>query len=214
VLAAVRERVPAGLVVGCRLLGDEVVLGGSRFHEAAWAACRLAEAGVDYVSLSKGGKFDDAEQPRVGEAVYPYTGPSGHECMPTVFIDGRGPFARNVPLAAAVRGALRAAGLATPVVAAGGINSFELAESVLRRGEADLVAAARQSLADPDWGLKVREGRGDEVRRCVYTNYCEALDQRHLEVTCQLWDRLSVPGEDPAAVPRSADGRRRLLPPR
>ena len=39
------------------------------------------------VSISKGGKFEDAKQPRVGEAAYPYTGPSGLECMPTVTID-------------------------------------------------------------------------------------------------------------------------------
>ena len=30
---------------------------------------------------------------------------------------------------------------------------------------------------------------GAEVRLCKYTNYCEALDQRHREVTCELWDR-------------------------
>ena len=29
---------------------------------------RLASAGVDFVSVSKGGKFEDAKQPRVGEA--------------------------------------------------------------------------------------------------------------------------------------------------
>ena len=49
--------------------------------------------------MSKGGKFDDAQQPRVGEAVYPYTGPSGYECMPTVISDDRGPFGRNLMLA-------------------------------------------------------------------------------------------------------------------
>ena len=27
-------------------------------------------------------KFDDAKQPGVGQAAYPYTGPSGYECMP------------------------------------------------------------------------------------------------------------------------------------
>jgi hypothetical protein len=51
------------------------------------------------------------------------------------------------------------------------------------------------------------------VRRCKLTNYCEALDQHHKQVTCQLWDRLEVEGEDPATVPRSHDGRRRLTAP-
>lgn len=208
--AAVRAAVRPGFVVGARFLGDEAIEGGSGVEDAAWFAVRFAEAGMDFLSLSKGGKFDDAKDPAVGEAIYPYTGPSGAECMPTVRIDHRGPFGRNVPLAAAVRAAVRGAGHATPVVAAGGINSFELAEAVLARGEADFVAAARQSLADPDWWEKMRTGRGAEIRRCLYTNYCEGLDQRHRQVTCQLWDRLGV--EEPG-VALAADGRRRLVAP-
>ena len=51
------------------------------------------------------------------------------------------------------------------------------------------MAAARQTLADPDWFRKIRLGRGDQVRRCEFTNYCEGLDQRHKQVTCKLWDR-------------------------
>jgi len=73
-----------------------------------------------------------------------------------------------------------------------------------------VVGAARQSLADPDWFLKMRLGLGAEVRRCVYTNYCEGLDQKHKQVTCQTWDRLSL---DEPGVNRTADGRRRLTAP-
>jgi hypothetical protein len=167
---------------------------------------------MDFVSVSKGGKFEDAKPPRVGLAAYPYTGPSGHECMPTVRSDERGPFGRNLGLARAVRDAIAAAGLSTPVVGAGGINGYRLAEAALARGDCDVVAAARQSLADPDWWRKVRLGRGAEVRRCKLTNYCEGLDQHHKEVTCQLWDRVVVEGEE--AVARSRDGRRRLEAPR
>src|SRR5207249_2950701 len=116
-------------------------------------------------------KFDDAALPKVGEAVYPYTGPSGYECMPTVISDADGPFSRNVPLTAHIKAAVNQAGLSAPVVTAGGITTFEQAEGILERGEADIVAAARQSLADPDWFEKIRRGRGGEVRRCEFTNY-------------------------------------------
>ena len=210
VYAAVRERVGADYTIGARFLGDEVIEGGSRVEDAAFYAAEFARAGMDFLSVSKGGKFEDAKQPKVGQAVYPYTGPSGYECMPTVLSDERGPFGRNLPLARAVRDAVRAAGLSTPVVAAGGVGTFELAEEILRRGDADIVGAARQSLADPDWFLKTRAGRGAEVRRCTFTNYCEALDQSHKQVTCKLWDHqaLSEPGAS-----LSSDGRRRLLPP-
>jgi 2,4-dienoyl-CoA reductase-like NADH-dependent reductase (Old Yellow Enzyme family) len=119
----------------------------------------------------------------VGEAAYPYTGQSGYECMPTFVSDARGPFGRNVPRQAQVRRAVRQAGFDTPVVVAGGIATFRQAEAILAAEEGDIVAAARQSLADPDWWKKVRVGQGQYVRRCEYTNYCEALDQKHKAVT-------------------------------
>jgi 2,4-dienoyl-CoA reductase-like NADH-dependent reductase (Old Yellow Enzyme family) len=210
VFAAVRAEVGAGYTVGCRFLCDDVVEGGSRVDDAAFFGVELARAGMDFLSLSTGGRFEDALQPKVGEAAYPYTGPSGHECMPTAISDARGPFARNVPKQARVRAAVREAGLDTPVVVAGGIATFDQAEAILARGEADLVGAARQSLADPDWWKKLRTGQGDAVRRCRFTNYCEALDQRHKQVTCQLWDREELDG---AGVARSHDGKRRLVAP-
>src|SRR5581483_9881426 len=210
VIAAVRRRV-GDRVVGVRYLADEVIEGGNRVDDSAYFGVELARAGVDYLSISTGGKFDDAAQPKVGEAAYPYTGPSGYECMPTVISDERGPFGRHVPDAAAIRRALASNGLTIPIVTAGGIGSFEQAEGILQRGEADIVAAARQSLADPDWFLKVRRGRGAEVRRCEYTNYCEALDQRHKQVTCKLWDRTELDEPD---VRLDVTGRRRLVAPR
>ncbi|MHC5066370.1 MAG: oxidoreductase [Planctomycetota bacterium] len=210
VYSSVRDEVGDDYCVGCRILGDEVIPGGSRIEDACFYGSELAAAGMDYISISKGGKFEDAKQPKVGEAVYPYTGPSGLECMPTVRSDERGPFGRNVALATEIRSSIRARGLSTPVVTAGGIGSFELAESILQEGRADLVAAARQSLADPDWFLKAELGCGDQVRRCIYTNYCEGLDQKHKTVSCQLWDRdFDAPGE----FLRSDDGKRRLTAP-
>ncbi len=209
VLAEVKSRAGAG-VVGLRLLGDEAIAGGSTVEDAAFFGVAFARAGIDYLSVSKGGKFDDAQVPKVGEAAYPYTGPSGYECMPTVISDATGPFSRNVPLPAAIRHAVREAGYAVPVVAAGGISTFEQAEGILARGQADAVASARQTLADPDWFEKVRLGRGSEVRRCEFTNYCEGLDQRHKQVTCKLWDRIDLDAE---GTTRDHSGRRRLIPP-
>jgi dimethylglycine catabolism A len=211
VLSAVHDRVGRDRVVGVRFLGDDVVEGGNRIDDAQYFAVELARAGADYLSVSKGGKFEDAQQPKVGRAAYPYTGPSGYECMPTVFSDERGPFGRNVELSAEVRRAVREAGMTTPVVASGGICTFELAEGVLRLEGADIVAAARQTLADPDWFLKMKLGRGPEVRQCEYTNYCEGLDQSHKQVTCKLWDRVELDEPD---VRLDETGKRRLLPPR
>ena len=130
--------------------------------------------------------------------------------MPTAISDTAGPFGRNLEPAARVTQAVRQAGIATPMIVSGGLCTFEQAEGILQRGEADIVAAARQSLADPDWFRKMRLGHGSQVRRCIYSNYCEGLDQMHKQVTCQLWDRLDLDGSD---LPRSKDGKRRLTPP-
>ena len=210
VFSRVRAEVGHDFVAGCRFLADECISGGSDAHDAAFFGCEFARAGMDYLSLSRGGKFDDAKQPKVGEAAYPYTGRSGYECMPSYYSDARGPFGRNLDATAQIRAAVREKGFTTPVVAAGGIHSFEQAEAVLATGQADIVGFARQALADPDWFRKVASGRGAQVRLCLYTNYCEALDQRHRQVTCELWDREAL---DEPGVKRSADGKRRLTPP-
>ncbi len=211
VVAAVRAKIAGRAVVGCRYLGDDVIEGGNRVDDAAWFGVELARAGLDFLSISKGGKFEDAKQPKVGWAVYPYTGRSGYECMPTIYSDAKGPFMRNVSLAATIRKAVRDAGLETPIVTAGGIADFDQAEAVLERGDADFIASARQTLADPDWFAKIRAGRGSEIRRCEFTNYCEALDQQHKQVTCKLWDREELDGPD---VTLATDGKRRLVAPR
>jgi 2,4-dienoyl-CoA reductase-like NADH-dependent reductase (Old Yellow Enzyme family) len=210
VYRAVRQRVGDNYVVGVRFLGDEVIAGGNRIDDAVFFGVEFAKAGFDYLSISKGGKFEDAEQPKVGQAVYPYTGQSGYECMPTTLSDERGPFGRSVPLVAQIKRAVNAAEFATPIVATGGITTFDQAEMILQSGDADIIGMARQALADPDWFLKVRLGRGNEVRRCTYTNYCEALDQAHRQVTCKLWDRKEL---DEPGIAMAADGRRRLLAP-
>lgn len=205
VVVAVRARVGADRLVGARILGDEVIEGGSTPDDAVYFAGELAAAGLDFISVSKGGKFEDAAQPKVGWAAYPYTGRSGYECMPTVYSDPRGPFSRNVELAAAIKRAVE-----VPVVTAGGIGTFAEAEAILQRGDADIIGAARATLADPDWFRKTLLGRGAEVRRCNYTNYCEALDHQHKQVTCKLWDRTEL---DEPGVQRDATGRRRLVAP-
>ena len=211
VVSAVRPALGDRLALGCRMLADERIAGGSSPEDIDFFASNLAAAGFDFLSLSRGGKFEDAKQPKVGQAAYPYTGPSGHECMPTTRIEG-GPWSRNQRDVARIRKAIRAAGHQTPVVLCGGIATFAQAEGALLAGDADVVASARQALADPDWFSLVRAGRGEEIRRCLFTNYCEGLDQAHQPVTCQLWDRRRGYSDDDAVV-RADDARRLIAPP-
>jgi len=210
VFRRVRAEVGHDYVVGCRYLADECMRGGSTVDDAVHFGLAFARAGMNFLSLSRGGKFDDAQQPDIGRAAYRYTGPSGYECMPQFVSDEKGPFGRNFDAAARIRSELRAVGLSTPVVVTGGVYGFNQAEGLLRENRADVVGFARQSLADPDWFTKVRSGQGAQVTLCSYSNYCEALDQKHEPVTCKLWDRLDLgaPG-----VRKTPDGKRRLTPP-
>lgn len=203
VIRAVREETGPDFVVGCRFLGSEDILGddgllhGNTLAEAQAIAVALARAGIDVLSVSRGGKFEDARQPPVGEATYPYTGHSGSVCIPRARQD---PPAVNTFLAEGIRRAVRAASLATPVVTAGKIHTFEQAEGILRDGRADLIGMARALLADPDLPRKWRAGQDADARACVFCPYCEEEDQHHRVVTCTLWPK------DPR------DHRRRLIP--
>ncbi|MCZ6586496.1 MAG: NADH:flavin oxidoreductase [Alphaproteobacteria bacterium] len=209
-IRAVRKTVGDDFVVGCRFLSEDCIDGGNTVDDAAFFGAEFARAGVDFLSLSRGGKFEDAKQPAVGAATYPYTGPSGYECMPQFISDARGPFGRNVEPVHRIRQAVRDAGYDTPVVVTGGIHGFQQAEDILRGDQADIIGFARQSLADPDWFHKVKSGHGEAVRVCEYTNYCEALDQKHVPVTCKLWDRVD---RDAPGVRKTPDGKRRLTAP-
>ena len=210
VYTAVRKVVGKNFVVGCRFLTEDCIENGSSTDDSSFFAQQFATAGMDFVSTSRGGKFDDAKQPIIGDAAYPYTGPSGYECIPGYLSDAFGPFGRNFAATAKVRTAIRSIGFDTPVVVTGGIHDFQQVQTLLESGTADVIGLARQSLADPDWFFKLRTGRGDEIRVCEYTNYCEGLDRKHKQVTCQLWDRTDL---DEPGITRSRDNRRRLVAP-
>jgi NADPH-dependent 2,4-dienoyl-CoA reductase/sulfur reductase-like enzyme len=57
-----------------------------------------------------------------------------------------------------------------PVIAVGRFSDPSLANDVIARGEADLVAFGRQFLADPDFLIKAREGRPEDIRKCIACN--------------------------------------------
>jgi len=57
-----------------------------------------------------------------------------------------------------------------PVIAVGRFTDPTLADEVIGRGDADLVAFGRQQLTDPDYLIKARAGRFDEIRKCIACN--------------------------------------------
>lgn len=61
-----------------------------------------------------------------------------------------------------------------PVCTVGGLSDLAMMEEIVASGRADMVALGRQYLADPDIALKGREGRPEEVRRCLRCATCQS----------------------------------------
>ncbi len=148
-------------------------------------ALNLAELGLDYISVSAGGRFEDA-LPREGEALDPYTGYSGHRTMPPLWMGEK----VNVHLASAIKNSLNQAGFKTPVITAGRIPDAATANGILENGgEADLVGIARPILCDPYWPVKYKENREKDILKCVYCNECREAEGAFEEVICARWKK-------------------------
>ncbi len=197
VMTKIRESVGGDFPVGVRFLAEEVVRDGYTVEDAKPIALRMAQLGVDYISLSVGGKFEDAV-PREGQPLYPYTGYSGDRCMPGDWY----PALPNAHLPAAIKEYINGHGFDVPVVSVGKISRPEEAEGLLQQGRADIIGMARQLLADPDWVAKVSRGRADDIVKCIYCNVCKQLDGSFREVNCFLWPkgRHQAPDDDPAGT--------------
>lgn len=59
-----------------------------------------------------------------------------------------------------------------PVIAANFIRSPEQAEKQLEEGYQDMVGSARNFICDPHWALKAKEGRSEDIRRCIGCLHC------------------------------------------
>jgi 2,4-dienoyl-CoA reductase-like NADH-dependent reductase (Old Yellow Enzyme family) len=59
-----------------------------------------------------------------------------------------------------------------PVLLVGRITTPDVAEELLKDGHGDAICLARQLFTDPEWANKAREGREDDIRRCVAANLC------------------------------------------
>lgn len=57
-----------------------------------------------------------------------------------------------------------------PVITSNRINTPEVAEQVLQRGDADMISMARPFLADAEFVNKAAEGRSDEINTCIGCN--------------------------------------------
>lgn len=72
-----------------------------------------------------------------------------------------------------------------PVIAVGRIHTPQLAEDILKRGDADFIAMGRALLADPDLPKKTQIGRPEEIMPCLscYIGCSDRL-RSNLDISC------------------------------
>lgn len=109
--------------------------------------------------------------------------------------------------AAAIREAV-----SIPVIGVSVIRNPAYAERILEEGKVDFVGSARQFFADPEWANKAREGRENEIRKCISCLYCmESLclaDVNHIDMGCAInfqGGRELIYGDD--CLVRNGEGR-------
>ena len=97
-------------------------------------------------------------------------------------------------------------GLSVPVAACNRINTPQVADDILSRGEADMVYMSRPFLADANFVAKARDGRADTINTCIA---CNQLCLDHImtdrEAGCLVNPaaaRETQFNETPAASPR------------
>lgn len=59
-----------------------------------------------------------------------------------------------------------------PVIAVSAIRDPQFAEDLLEQGKLDFVGMGRTFLADPEWANKAKEGREEDIRKCISCLYC------------------------------------------
>jgi len=182
VLQEVRRRVGPDFPVSLRLSVEECIKGGYTFEDIQPILPNLVKAGADILHASLG----------------THGSPGGITSAPFEYQPGF-----NVWRAKKLK---EAVGL--PVIAVGRFTDPSLANEVIARGEADLVAFGRQYLADPDFLTKAREGRPEDIRKCIACNQgcIERLILGEGKIRCALNPETGqeiIYPQGPAAVRRN-----------
>ena len=162
VVRAVREVLGSDRIMDVRISVDQVEPGGYGVEVGQEIARIMAGSGkIDFITTAIGG---------------PGTGSRG------LYIQGPYPLPQGYGVYAA-EAIKRVVDL--PVVAQGRVNDPVLAEEILSNGQGDLIGMARGLIADAEFPNKAREGRLDDIRKCIgYHEVCQGRNLRHWPITC------------------------------
>ena len=148
IVSAIRHAVGREFIIVYRLSMLDLVEKGQSWSEIELLAGRLQENGVTIINTGIG--WHESRIPTIAQMV-----PRGAFTWVTHRLMGK---------------------LRIPIVATNRINTPEMAEEILQRGDADMVSMARPFLADADFVLKASENRSEEINTCIACNQA-CLDQ-------------------------------------
>lgn len=161
-IVAMREAAGENFLLFYRHSAVDGMEGGSTVEESARFARALENHWLDVIDVSAGNQGNPL-------AIPPAEAPEG----------------THADLAARIKAAV-----SIPVIAVGRIQIRSVADRILKEGQADLIALARQLLADPDWPRKVQEGREKDVVLCTYCNFCTEEMRAGRPIACVQNPRL------------------------
>ncbi|MBT9779852.1 FAD-dependent oxidoreductase [Clostridium sp. MCC353] len=161
---------------------------GICLEEGVEIAKRLESFGIDVINVSSGNY--DTEQT---------------SCEPISFEPGWRKY-----LAKAVKDAV-----GIPVIAANLIRSPEQAEDQLVQGIQDFIAMGRPFLSDPEWAKKAKEGRSDEILKCICCLYCMECFRKNIlngrPISCAVNPRACQESKYENTPPKDGDGRQIVI---
>jgi len=182
VLRRIRQAVGPDLPVLLRLSGDEYLPGGRSLTESLFIAPLLVEAGADGLHISAGSSLNS----------WVSVPPTGSEQAP------------NARLAARIKEVVE-----VPVIAVGRISQPWAAETVLARGQADMVCLGRALLADPEWPNKAAAGRWADIAPCLGETMCMRNLSSESHISCLI--NPAVCREEEMALQPAGRSRRVLV---
>lgn len=142
IVSGVREAVGPDFIIIYRLSMLELVENGSDWQTIVRQARAVESAGVSLITTGIG--WHEARIPTIAAMV------------------PRGAFA-------GVTAKLKPE-VSVPLVATNRINTVDVADGIIARGDADMVSMARPFLADAEFPLKAMQGRSDEINVCIACN--------------------------------------------
>jgi len=95
-------------------------------------------------------------------------------------------FKKGRPITLRYAEAVKKSGAKIAVAPVGGYQDLDLNEDIIASGKADMIAMARAFIADPGYGQKAYEGRGEDVVPCILCNRCHGITRSPLLDVCSV----------------------------